>query len=165
MSPVSSNTRDHTTPCCRPQVSVAKCPITFHNFDTACGGKESETERTFLSIGAFTREIWLQAVLLERHFKTGPLRGGPLHGEPPSRTPTSHPNQLLAILISLITPTTAWLFAGYLYTTRTQKAEKISQLGTLSPQRINERLSLPLICSQIHVTTFSPMAELLFTLL
>ena len=106
MSQVSSNTRDHMTPCCRPQVSVAKCPITFHNFDTACGGKESETERTFLSIGAFTREIWLQAVMLERHFKTGPLHGGPLNVEPPSRTPTSHPNQLRAILISLITPTT-----------------------------------------------------------
>ena len=99
------------------------------------------------------------AVKLERHFTTGPLHGGPLHGEPPSRTPTSHPNQLRAILITLMTPTTTWLFAGYLYTTRTQKAEKISQLGKLSPQRINERLSFHWFVHKIHVTTFPPMAK------
>ena len=36
------------------------------------------------------------------------------------------PNQSRAILIFPITPTTTWLFAGYPYTTGTQKAAKIS---------------------------------------
>ena len=36
------------------------------------------------------------------------------------------PNQLRAILIFLIPSTTTWLFAGYPYTTGTQKAAKIS---------------------------------------
>ena len=36
------------------------------------------------------------------------------------------PNQLRAILIFLITPNTTWIFAGYPYTTGTQKASKIS---------------------------------------
>ena len=53
--------------------------------------------------------------------------GGPL-----LRTPTRcrkktqmRPNQSRAILIFLITPTTTWLFAGYPYTLRTEKATKI----------------------------------------
>ena len=36
------------------------------------------------------------------------------------------PNQSRAILIFPITPTTTWLFAGYPYTTETQKAAKVS---------------------------------------
>ena len=42
------------------------------------------------------------------------------------KTTQMRPNQLLAILIFLITPTTTWLFAGYPYTTEIQKATKIS---------------------------------------
>ena len=41
------------------------------------------------------------------------------------KTKQMRPNQLRAILISLTTPTTTWLFAGYRYTTRTEKAAKI----------------------------------------
>ena len=53
--------------------------------------------------------------------------GGPLPRTPMRRrkkTSQMRPNQLCAILIFLITPTT-WLFTGYLYTTGTQKAAKI----------------------------------------
>ena len=51
------------------------------------------------------------------------------------------PNQLHAILIFLITPTTTWLFAGYPYTIETQKAEKIFQVGRLPPHSIKGRFS------------------------
>ena len=40
------------------------------------------------------------------------------------KTTLMHPNQLRAILIFLITPTTTWQFAGYPYNTETQKPQK-----------------------------------------
>ena len=43
-----------------------------------------------------------------------------------NKTTQMRPNQSRAILIFPITPTTTWLFAGYPYTTGTQKAAKIS---------------------------------------
>ena len=58
--------------------------------------------------------------------------GGPLSRTPTRRrkkkrhTDASKPNQLGASSIYLITPTRTWLFAGYVYTTETQKAAKIS---------------------------------------
>ena len=42
------------------------------------------------------------------------------------RSYQTSPNQLRAVLIVLITPTTTWQFACYPYTTGTQKAAKIS---------------------------------------
>ena len=41
------------------------------------------------------------------------------------KTTQLRPNQLRAILIFLITPTTTWLIAGYAYTTETQKVARI----------------------------------------
>ena len=46
--------------------------------------------------------------------------------ETQNKTAQMRPNQSRAILILQITPTTTWLFAGYPYTTGTQKAAKIS---------------------------------------
>ena len=43
-----------------------------------------------------------------------------------NKTTQMRPNQSSAISIFLTTPTTTWLFAGYPYTTGTQKAAKIS---------------------------------------
>ena len=55
--------------------------------------------------------------------------GGPLPRTPTRRrkkTTQMRPNQSRAISIFLITPTPTWLFAGYPYTTGTQKAAKPS---------------------------------------
>ena len=38
---VLGNTRDHMTTCCGIKISVTKCPTTFPNFNTACGGKKA----------------------------------------------------------------------------------------------------------------------------
>ena len=82
--------------------------------------------------------------------------------EPQNKTSQMRPNQSRAILIFLITPTTTWLFAGYPYTTETQKAAEIhfstAHTHTLpvSPQGINERPLIPLIYSQNscdHIST------------
>ena len=43
-----------------------------------------------------------------------------------NKTTQMRPNQSRAISIFLTTPTTTWLFAGFTYTTGTQKAAKIS---------------------------------------
>ena len=57
------------------------------------------------------------------------------------------PNQLRAILIFLITPTTTWLIAGYPNTTENTESKKnleqkiFFQLDTLYPRGINEKLS------------------------
>ena len=54
------------------------------------------------------------------------------------------PNQLRAILIFLITPTTTWLIAGYPNTTENTESNKnleqkiFFQLDTLYPRGINE---------------------------
>ena len=59
-------------------------------------------------------------------------------------------NQLRAILIFQITPTTTRLILGYPYTTGTQKAARVCtkiyifQLGTLSTNGINEPFSFHL---------------------
>ena len=62
-----------------------------------------------------------------------------------------------AVLIFLITSTTRWQFGAYAYTTETQKAAKISQLGTLYPHKINDDPSaINLIQLQIYITIFPP---------
>ena len=52
--------------------------------------------------------------------------GGPLPRTPTRRRKKQQQNQSRTILIFPITPTTTWLFAGYPYTTETQKAAKVS---------------------------------------
>ena len=80
------------------------------------------------------------------------------------------PNQLCNILIFLITPTSAWLFAGYPYTTGTKKAEKILNKNssfnwyTLSTWDWWMPL-IPLIYSKIALTIFPLMEKVLYTLI
>ena len=82
-------------------------------------------------------------------------------------------NQLRAISILLIAPTTAWQFAAFPYTTGTQKAVKVSNIIINSSfhwvhsshTESTKASHFPLIYSQIHVTIFPPMAKLLHTLI
>ena len=73
-------------------------------------------------------------------------------------------NQLRAILIFLLTPTTTWQFAAYPYTTGTRRAAKISekihfQLGTPYLHRINECLTaISLFANSCHHITTNGLA-------
>ena len=76
------------------------------------------------------------------------------------------PNELRAILIFLITPTTTWLFAGYPYSTETQKAAQISKqkfifrLGSLQTELMNASHSTNLFinsCDQISTNGKAPL--------
>ena len=51
--------------------------------------------------------------------------------ETQNKTTQMRPNQSRAVLIFPITPTTTWLFAGYPYTTGTQKAAKFSNKNSI----------------------------------